>query len=119
MKWIIGLFGIGHLAFGGWAAIDPASFPASEFPPLNPHLTHDIAAAFLAFGTGLLIAAVVPSWRVPVLTLAAVWNAFHLVSHVVDVDRATSPAHGIAPIIQLAVITAVLAALAWRSRLKQ
>ena len=119
MKWIIGFLGLAFLGFGGWAALDPASFPASKFPPLNPHLTHDIGATFLAFGVGLLIAAAVPSWRVPMLTLAAVWNAFHLVSHIVDVDRATSPAHGIAPVIQLSVLTVVLALLAWRSHQQQ
>jgi uncharacterized membrane protein len=116
MTWLIALFGLGFTAFGGWAALDPASFPAADFPPLNEHLTHDIAATFLTFGIALLIAARVASWRFPVLATAAIWNGLHLVSHIVDVDRATTREIGVTTAIELVVVTAVLALLAWRSR---
>ena len=88
MTWLIALLGLTATALGGWLAVDPESSPAAAFPPLNEHLIHDSAAAFLAFGIGLLIAARMPAWRVPVLALAALWNGLHTVSHIVDVDSA-------------------------------
>src|SRR5436190_16270672 len=115
MTWLIALLGIGFTAFGGWAAIDPASFPAAEFPPFNEHLIHDVAATFLCFGVGLLAAARMTAWRTPVLALAAIWNGFHAVAHVVDVDRASTKAIGVHTAIELVMITVALAALAWLS----
>ena len=116
MKWLIALLGLVFTAFGGWAAVDPASFPAKEFPPLNEHLIHDTAAAFLSFGIGLLIAAWVTSWRTPVLALAALWNAFHAVSHIVDVDRAATREAGVRAAVEISALAVVLALLAWRAR---
>ena len=118
MTWLIGLLGLLSTALGGWLAVDPGSSPAAAFPPLNEHLIHDSAAAFLTFGIGLLIAARLPSWRFPVLTLAALWNGLHTVSHIVDVDSAETRAHGVNAIVELAALTVVLAALAWRSRVR-
>jgi hypothetical protein len=118
MTWIIGLLGLLSTALGGWLAVDPESSPAAAFPPLNEHLIHDSAAAFLAFGIGLLIAARLPAWRFPVLTLAALWNGLHTVSHIVDVDRAETRSHGVTTAVELAVLTLVLAALAWRARVR-
>lgn len=118
MTWLIALLGLATTALGGWLAVDPESSPASAFPPLNEHLIHDSAAAFLAFGIGLLIAARLPAWRFPVLALAALWNGLHTVSHVVDVDRAATRDHGVTVAIELAALTVVLAALAWRARIR-
>jgi hypothetical protein len=117
MKWLIALLGLVFTALGGWAAIDPASFPAKEFPPLNEHLIHDIAGVLLTFGIGLLIAAWVTSWRTPVLVLAAMWNAFHAVGHFVDVDRAVTREAGVRAAVEISALAVVLALLAWRSRL--
>jgi hypothetical protein len=116
MTWLIALLGLVTTAIGGWLAVDPDSSPAGAFPPLNEHLIHDSAAAFLAFGIGLLIAARLPAWRFPVLALAALWNGLHTVSHVVDVGRAETTAAGVGAVVKLAVLTVVLAALAWRAR---
>lgn len=116
MKWLIALLGLVATALGGWLALDPASSPAAHFPPLNEHLIHDSAAAFLAFGIALLIAARVESWRFPVLAVAALWNGLHLISHIVDVDRAATRADGVTAIVELGALTVVLAALAWKSR---
>ena len=49
--------------------------------------------------------------------MAAVWNGLHAVSHVVDVDRASSHQVGVTTVIELVVVTAALALLAWRCRL--
>jgi hypothetical protein len=118
MTWLIALLGLATTVLGGWLAVDPETSPAAAFPPLNEHLIHDSGAAFLAFGIGLLIAARVPAWRFPVLALAALWNGLHTVSHIVDVNRAETRAHGVTVAIELAVVTAALAALAWRSRIR-
>ncbi|MFL6088629.1 MAG: hypothetical protein ACJ71Z_00630 [Aeromicrobium sp.] len=115
MTWLVALFGIGFTAFGGWAAIDPASFPAAEFPPYNQHFIHDVAATFLAFGIGLLASVRTTAWRTPVLALAAVWNALHAVSHVIDVGRASTQAAGVHAVIELVMVTVALVALAWLS----
>jgi hypothetical protein len=116
MKWLIALLGLVLTVFGGWAAVDPASFPAKDFPPMNEHLVHDVGAAFLTFGIGLLIAAWRVSWRTPVLTLAALWNAFHAVAHIVDMDRAATREAGVTAVVEVSALAVVLALLAWWSR---
>ena len=118
MTWLIALLGLGTTALGGWLAVDPESSPAAAFPPLNEHLIHDSAAAFLAFGVGLLIAARLPAWRFPVLALAALWNGLHTVSHIVDVNSAETRSQGVTAVVELAIVTVVLAALAWRARVR-
>ena len=118
MTWLIALLGLATTALGGWLAVDPESSPAAAFPPLNEHLIHDSAAAFLAFGLGLLLAARVPVYRFPLLALAALWNGFHTVSHIVDVDSAETRTAGVTAVVELAALTVVLAALAWWSRVR-
>jgi predicted anti-sigma-YlaC factor YlaD len=115
MTWLIALLGLVATGLGGWLAVDPASSPASHFPPLNEHLIHDSAAVFLAFGLGLLLAARVPDYRFPILALAALWNGLHTVSHIVDVNSAATRAQGVTAIVELAALTVALAVLAWRS----
>jgi hypothetical protein len=116
MTWLIALLGVATLVLGGWLAADPDSSPAAAFPPLNEHLIHDSAAAFLTFGIALLVAARVPSWRLPVLVVAALWNGLHAVSHVVDVDRAATRSAGIWTAVELSAVTVILALLALWSR---
>ena len=118
MTWLIALLGLVATALGGWLAVDPESSPAAAFPPLNEHLIHDSAAAFLAFGIGLLLAARVPAYRFPILALAALWNGLHTVSHIVDVDSAETQKDGVTAIVELAALTVVLAFLAWRARVR-
>lgn len=116
MSLLLVLFGLGFTSMGLWAAADPRSFTdvVADYGAYNPHLIHDYAAASLAFGIGLLVAARVASWRVPALALAVLWNGFHAVSHLVDVEHAASRELGILEAIGLVVLTGLLA-LAWRS----
>jgi hypothetical protein len=116
MTWLIALLGLVATVLGGWLAVDPETSPAAAFPPLNEHLIHDSAAAFLAFGIGLLLAARVPAYRFPILALAALWNGLHTVSHIVDVESAETRAAGLTAIVELAVLTVALAVLAWLAR---
>jgi hypothetical protein len=116
MSLLLLLFGIGFTSMGLWAAADPRSFTdvVADFGAYNPHLIHDYAAASLAFGIGLLAAARLVTWRVPVLALAVLWNGFHAVSHIADVEQAASRAVGIVDAVLLVVLTGLLA-VAWRS----
>lgn len=97
-----------------WAAAHPRSFAAAlaDFGPFNAHLVHDFAASSAAFGVGLVVAGRVPGWRTPMLTLAALWNGFHAVSHVIDVADAGSVVVGWAEVLLLVAGTALLAFLA-------
>lgn len=118
MTWLIALLGLATTALGGWLAVDPESSPAAAFPPLNEHLIHDSAAAFLAFGIGLLLAARVPVYRFPILALAVLWNGLHTISHIVDVNSAETRTAGITAVVELAIVTVVLAVLAWWARVR-
>jgi len=97
-----------------WAAFWPANFADSiaDFGPYNEHFVHDFAAFAATLATGLFIAVTRPTWRTPTLTLAAIWNGYHGISHIVDVDDAHPHALGPTIAIALAVVTAVLAVLA-------
>ncbi|HJQ43729.1 MAG TPA: hypothetical protein VJ831_11635 [Jatrophihabitantaceae bacterium] len=97
-----------------WAAFAPANFAdtIADFGPYNEHFVHDFAAFAATLATGLFIAVRIPQWRTPVLTLAAIWNGYHGVSHVVDIGDAHPHALGPTIAIALAVVTGVLAFLA-------
>lgn len=112
--WVLGLV---YLGLGAWAAFWPASFTEelANFGPYNPHLIHDVATIQLTFGGALGIAAYRPSWRTPVLALAAVWNGLHAVSHIVDVDDAATPLMGYGEAAILVVTTLGFTWLARRS----
>lgn len=111
--WILGLV---YLGLGAWAAISPASFTEelADFGSYNPHLIHDVATVLLTFGGALVIAAYRPTWRTPVLGLAALWNGLHAVSHLVDLDEAATPQLGFG-VAGLAIVTAL--GFAWLARL--
>jgi len=102
--------GVLFLGLAAWAAVHPRSFATvlADFGPFNAHLVHDFAASSAAFGLGLVLAGRIPSWRVPVLTLAALWNGLHALSHLADVGDASSPVVGWAEVALLAAGTAVL-----------
>lgn len=103
-----------QLVLGAWAAIDARSFARTiaDFGPANLHLVHDYAAASLTFGVALLLAWRLPGWRRPMLTLTALWNGLHAISHLVDMDHAASPGLGILEFALLGGATLVLGLLA-------
>jgi hypothetical protein len=82
--------GISYLVTGAWAMLGPRSFfdsLASDFPPYNVHLIHDIGAFTLGLGVTALVAL---GWR-DGWSVALAGNATaalaHLVSHLVDRDE--------------------------------
>lgn len=82
-----GLFQIGQSA---WMIISPGSFydAIAGFGAQNDHYIRDVATFGLAAGAVLLAAATRPAWRVPALTLAALWYAAHAVNHLFDIGEA-------------------------------
>ncbi|TQM03955.1 hypothetical protein [Pseudonocardia kunmingensis] len=74
----------------------------------------DFAACAATFGLGLVLAGPRPHWRTPALTLSALWNGFHAVSHIHDIADA-EPA--IVGPLESAVLVGVTALFAWLTRL--
>ncbi len=89
-KVILGLFAVGNLAIGLWMLVDPihwyhnlpANVPATG--PPNEHFIRDIGCVFTIMGVALAMAAVVPSYRMPVMIGVTAWNVTHALVHVVD-----------------------------------
>jgi hypothetical protein len=82
-------FGVYHLALGIFMVVAPGAFftEIGPFGVQNDHYIRDNATFPLAIGAGLLIAAGRPSWRFPVLLVAAVWYLAHAVNHLVDIGE--------------------------------
>ena len=99
-----------HLAIGGWFLLAPGSAydTLAEFPPRNDHFLRDVSSFYLAFGLAFWVAARRPSWRAPVLALAAVQYAIHTVIHVFDVGEAATDGKGIFSAVSLGIATAIL-----------
>jgi hypothetical protein len=51
----------------------------------------------------VLIAALRPAWRAPILYLGALWYALHALNHLFDIDEARSDARGAADTILIAL----------------
>jgi hypothetical protein len=81
------VFGVSQVALGAWMAVAPRSFfdAIGGFGPFNDHYVRDVSTFYLAVGIALLVAWRRPGWRVPVLAVAVLQYAFHVVNHVADV----------------------------------
>src|SRR4051794_32407040 len=104
-----------QLALAAWMIFDPGSFHThlGDFGARNDHYLRDIATWELALGFTALIAVARPSWRLPVLTLAALQFTFHTINHIADADIARGDTSGVGDAVSLAVGTLVFGALAW------
>ncbi|WP_063127676.1 hypothetical protein [Nocardia fusca] len=115
-QWHIVLLGAGgtFTLLGLWAALLPTDFLSvvANYGPPNTHLARDFAACALTFGFALLVADRRPGWRTPALTVTAVWNGAHTVSHLVDIGQATPYFVGPLEAVLLLATTVVFAALA-------
>jgi hypothetical protein len=109
------------LVLAGWAAAHAPSFAdaVADFGAENDHLIHDFAATSATFGIALLVAIAAPSWRTPILALAALWNGLHAVSHVVDIGAADPGIVGPIEAVALLATTVLLGWLAWLSAREQ
>jgi len=83
-------FGLTEIAIGIAQAAAPHAFYTAigPFGPYNAHYGRDVATFELAIGIALLIAIARPSWRVPVLGVAALQFALHSLNHLLDIGNA-------------------------------
>lgn len=104
--------GVFQLLQGVWMAVSPGTFfdALGPFGERNDHYIRDSATVFVAFGVVTLMTVSRPPWRVPVLTLTAVWFGLHAVNHLADIGEADPGAVGV---LDFVLLTAVGAGLAW------
>jgi len=90
LRGTLALFAAYFFGIGLWMAISPHTFYTAigPFGVQNDHYLRDTATFQMAFGVGLFVAISRPSWRVPMLTIAAIQFALHSVNHLVDIDTA-------------------------------
>lgn len=107
-----------HLALAAWMAFAPDSFAeqVAGYPPQEAHFLGDLATWYAALGAALAIAAERPSWRVPVLSLAAIQYGLHTLNHILDVGE-TDPGYvGPLNVVLLAIGTVVLVGAVRRAK---
>ena len=107
------VLGVVQVGLGLWMALAPRSFFDSigGFGSYNDHYLRDVSTFYLALGIGLIVASRRPSRRVPVLGVALLQYAFHVVNHVVDVGDADPSWAGPFDVISLAAGAAAFALL--------
>ena len=107
-----------HIVIGALALLAPDTFfeQVGRYGIENSHYVGDVGAFTLAFGVALGVAVVRPSWRVPILSLGALWYGLHAVNHALDTAEARSDARGWADtaLIALGALAAV-----WLARVSQ
>lgn len=103
-------FGIVSLLIGLFQVVDPAGFvhDIGPYGTTNEHYVRDLSTWSLSFGVVLVLGAGRPAWHVPLLTLAALQGALHLVNHLADVGAADPASMGIVNAVALAVVLGVL-----------
>ena len=74
-----------------WYEELPAGVP--DTGPFNAHFVRDIGCAFLAIGVALAWAAWRPQWRIPLVTVAALFYIAHGLLHVHDTLRGLLDTH--------------------------
>jgi hypothetical protein len=111
---VLALLGAINAVLGALALIAPDSFfdQIGRYGVENSHYVGDVGAFTLAYGLALLVAIRVPSWRVPVLALGAIWFGFHALNHAFDTGQARSEARGWGDTIAIAAGGLLLAYLA-------
>ena len=110
-----------HLAAGLFMAAAPRSFydQVGTFPPFNAHYLRDLATWYVALGVALLLAARRPAWQLPLLVLAVIQYALHVVNHVVDIGDPQPAWKGPVTVVALALIGALLTAAARKAAAMQ
>ncbi|MEK6252046.1 MAG: DUF4345 family protein [Actinomycetota bacterium] len=111
---VLAVIGVINAATGALALIAPDTFfdQIGTYGVENSHYVGDVGAFVLAYGIALLIAIRVPSWRVPVLALGAIYYGLHGLNHVFDTGEARSEARGWGDTIAIAFGGLLLAYLA-------
>jgi hypothetical protein len=96
--WALGIFGVANLGNAAWMLADPAGWyvglPAAvpDTGPLNTHFVRDIGSAFAVMGAALLLAAMRPALRAPMIGAVALFYVLHALVHVTDTIAGRLPA---------------------------
>ena len=112
------LGGVGFVALGVWALVDPQSFfeALARFEPYNQHFLQDIGAFQVGLGVVLLLAGL--SVRADGLTGALVGvgvaAALHTISHIAGRDLGGVPERNIPVFAAMAVTLLAAGGLRWR-----
>lgn len=91
--WIILVVGLGAIANAGWMLAGPmhwyTDLPAAvpDTGPFNPHFVRDIGCAFLAAGVSLVWAFFSPRFRLPLVSIGALFLFAHAILHAYDTLR--------------------------------
>jgi hypothetical protein len=111
---VLALIGATNAAVGALALIAPDTFfdQIGKYGVENSHYVGDVGAFVLAFGIAVLISIRLPSWRVPVLGLGAIYYGLHALNHIFDTGEARSEARGWLDTIYIALGAVLLAYLA-------
>jgi hypothetical protein len=96
LKAILVIVAAYHLLQGLLALLDPGAFfdQIGHYGIENSHYVGDVGAFYAGYGAALALAVTRPSWRAPLLWLAAFWYGFHAINHVFDTGEARSEARG-------------------------
>jgi hypothetical protein len=115
MRAVLFVLGVLQIASGALALVAPGTFydEIGRYGVENQHYVGDVGAFVLAFGIAVLVAALRPAWRVPVLALGAIWYGLHTINHAFDVGEARSDARGIVDTLYIGIGTLLFAYLAW------
>lgn len=95
-----------QLALGLMMLFVPGTF-FEEIGPYgvrNDHYIGDAGAFYIAAAFGVGIAAMRPSWRVPILAVGAVWLGVHALNHLFDIGEAETTGRGLFDTISLALL---------------
>jgi hypothetical protein len=107
-----------HVVLGGLALLAPGTFfdEIGRYGIENSHYVGDVGVFYLAFGIALAFTIARPSWRAPLLWLAAVWYGLHAINHLLDTGEARSEARGWADTLLIAFGAG---AAAWLARVSE
>ena len=110
MRMAVLVVGALHLATGVLMALAPRGFydNVGTFPPFNAHYLRDLSTFYVALGVALVISARRRSWQVPLLTLAVLQYALHVLNHFVDIGDADPGWKGPVTVVALILAGVVL-----------
>ena len=96
LRTTVGALGAFHVLEGLYMLLAPGSFYSriGTYGAENTHYVGDVGSFILAYGIAVAISIRIPSWRVPVLWVGALWYGLHAVNHVFDTGQARSDARG-------------------------
>ena len=112
---LLAVLAVSQLALALFMAMAPREFFDALGPwgDYNGHYVRDLATVYGAIGVGALLALSRPSWRGPVLAVAAVEYGLHALNHVLDLTEADPEWWGY---VVLGLLLASTALFAWLAR---